>query len=268
MKPGTNLTNLAIIAVLVVLVLTAWHLQQQPSVVQAQAPEPAAACTTTRSIQVSGAAVVNVTPDRALIQLGVQSNGSTPDSTQNANVLEIQKVIAMVRALGVEAKDIATDYYIVYPVYDDYSSLVIKGYRINNTISITVRDVNLADDVILAALRAGANEVQDVQFYTSELRQDRDQARALAMTAASEKAAALAGTAGAQTGCLINVSESSSYQYYGSWRGGRATTLWAQNTIQNAAAPAQGEPFLGEDSPITLGQIAVRAEVSASYSLQ
>ncbi len=266
MKPSPNLANLAIIAVLVVLVLTAWH-PQQPSVAQAQAPADSA-CNTTRSVQVSGAAVINVTPDRALIQLGVQSNGPTPDSTQNANVLEIQKVIAAVRALGIDAKDIATDYYIVYPVYDDFSSLVIKGYRIDNTVSITLRDVNLADDVILAALRVGANEVQDVQFYTSELRKYRDQARALAMQAASEKASALAGTAGAQTGCLINVSEASSYQYYGSWRGGRATAIWAQNTIQNAVGPDQGQAGLGEDSPITLGQIAVRAEVSASYSLQ
>ena len=247
---------------------TAWH-PKSMAVVQAQAPAPeGTACNTARSIQVSGAAVVNVTPDRALIQLGVQSNGSTPDATQLANVQEIQKVIAAVRSLGVDAKDIATDYYIVYPVYDDYNSLVIKGYRIDNTVSITLRDVNLAVDVILAALRVGANEVQDVDFYTSELRKYRDQARAMAMQAATEKANALAGTAGAQTGCLINVSENTSYQYYGSWRGGRATAIWAQNTIQNVAAPAQSESALGEDSPITLGQIAVRAEVSASYSVQ
>ncbi len=265
MKPTSNLFQLAVIAVLVVLVLGAYH--PQPAI-EAQAQAPAdSACDTKRTVQVSGAAVINVTPDRALIQLGVQSNGSTPDSTQLANVQEIQRVITAVRTVGVDAKDIATDYYIVYPVYDDYSSLVIKGYRIDNTVSITLRDVNLADDVILAALRVGANEVQDVQFYTSELRKYRDQARSLAMQAASEKAAALAETAGARTGCLVSVNESSSYQYFGSWRGGRATALWAQNTIQNVASP-QGEPFLGEDSPITLGQIAIRAEVTASYSLQ
>jgi uncharacterized protein YggE len=268
MKSTSNFLSLAVIAVLAVLAvfaLSAYH-PEPPFAAQAQAPADTS-CDTKRSIQVSGAAVVNVIPDRAMIQLGVQSNGSTPDATQAANVAEIQRVIAAVRAVGVDAKDIATDYYIVYPVYDDYNSLVIKGYRINNTVSITLRDVNLTDDVILAALKAGANEVQDVQFYTSELRKFRDQARAMAMQAAREKAAALAETAGASTGCLISVNENSSYQYYGSWRGGRATAIWAQNAIQNAVSP-QGDPFLGEDSPITLGQIAIRAEVSASYSLQ
>jgi len=265
MKPTSNLFNLILIGVLVVLALGAWR-PQAPAA--ALAPAPAEdSCDSSRSIQVSGAAVVYVTPDRALLQLGVQSNGDTPDAVQSANFQEIQKVISTVRALGVEAKDIATDYYIVYPVYEDYNSMVIKGYRIDNTVSITVRDVSLVDDVILAALKAGANEVQDVQFYTSELRKYRDQARALAMNAAGEKAQALAGAAGAQAGCVLSVSEYTWYHYYGSWRGGREMALWAQNAIQNAS-PSQGESAQMEDSPISLGQIAVRAEVNASYSLK
>ena len=144
---------------------------------------------------------------------------------------------------------------------------MISGYRIDNTVSITVRDVSLADDVLIAALKAGANEVQDVQFYSSELRKYRDQARALAMEAAGEKAQGLAGAAEAQAGCVLSISENSWYHYSGSWRGGRETALWAQNVIQNASSP-QGELLQSDDSPITLGQIVVRAEVNASYSLR
>ena len=176
-------------------------------------------------------------------------------------------MVNAVQELGVEAKDIATDYFLVYPVYQDYSSLVIKGYRIDNTVSITVRDVNLADDILIAALRAGANEVQDVQFYTSELRSYRDQARSLAMTAASEKAQLLAEAAGAQAGCVLSISENTWYSYYGSWRGGREMAMWAQNVVQNTAS-VQGSSSEADDSPISLGQIAVRAEVTASYSLK
>lgn len=280
MKPTSNLFNLAVLGVLVLLALVPWHPQKGMSAAQASAQAGAASsgaaaeipgadgtCASGRSVQVSGAAVINVTPDRALLQLGVQSNGTSPDIVHSVNVQEIQKVINAVRALGVETKDIATDYYIVYPIYEDYSSLVIKGYRIDNTVSITLRDVNLADDVILAALRAGANEVQDVQFYTSELRKFRDQARELAMKAAGEKAQALSGAAGAQVGCVLSINENTWSQYYGSWRGGRETTLWAQNTIQNASS-SQSQPAQTENSPISLGQIAVRAEVNASYSLK
>jgi hypothetical protein len=143
--------------------------------------------------------------------------------------------------------------------------LQIRLFLSANDLSITVRDVSLTDDVILAALKVGANEVQDVQFYTSELRKYRDQAREMAIKAASEKAQALAGAAGAQAGCVIHISENTWSQYYGSWRGSQQTMIWAQNVTQNASADAI---VPSDDSPITLGQIAVRAEVDASYSLK
>jgi uncharacterized protein len=265
MKLASHFWKLAFLAGIAILALGSRRPQARASALPAAQPD--GACDSSRSVQVSGAAVVYVTPDRVLLQLGVQTNGATPDMVRSANAQEIQRVIQAVSALGVSAKDIATDNYIVYPVYEEFNSLSIKGYRIDNTVSITLRDINLADDAIIAALQAGANEVQDVQFYSSELRKYRDQARALAMQAASEKTQDLAAAAGAQAGCILTISENTWSQYYGSWRGGRATALWAQNVIQNAS-PSQGEPLPTDDSPIILGQIAVRAEVAASYSLE
>ena len=282
MKPTSNFFSLALVLIVLIAALAfSAYIPQRSQIpttaLAAAAPvsvDPAPAvrqaddtCDSSRSVQVSGAAVINVTPDRALIQLGVQTTGLTPDAVQNANFQEIQKVISVVRGLGIEAKDIATDYYIVYPVYEDYNSLAIKGYRLDNTVSITLRDISLADDVIVAALKAGANEIQDVQFYTSELRKYRDQARELAMQAASEKAQALANAAGTEAGCVLSINENTWSQYYGSWRGGRETALWAQNVMQNTSS-SQGDSTQMDDSPITLGQIAIRAEVNASYSLK
>jgi uncharacterized protein YggE len=92
-------------------------------------------------------------------------------------------------------------------VYETYDSLTIKGYRINNTILVNLRDVGKVGTVLAAALSAGANEVVDVQFKTTQLRQYRDQARDLAMKAAQEKARDLAGAANAQPGCVLNIDE-------------------------------------------------------------
>lgn len=252
MKPTLNFWNMAIVSALVVFGLGSVQPQTHAAVLPTAITENT--CDSNRSVHVSGAAVVYVTPDRALLQLGVQSNGITPDTVRSINARDIQKVVRAIVDLGVQAKDIATDYYIVYPVYEDFSSLVIKGYRIDNTVSITLRDVNLVDEVIIAALKVGANEVQDLQFYSSELRKYRDQARELAMKAAGEKAQDLAGAAGAKAGCILSISENTWSQYYGSWRGGRETALWAQNVIQNTS-PSQGASTQMDDSPITLGQI-------------
>jgi uncharacterized protein len=266
MMKSNQFFTLLVVAVIALLALVLWQLRPATPAL-AQSPVEIA-CSKDRSVQVSGAAVVNVIPDRVSIQLGVQSNGVSPEIVQNTNFQAIQRVTAALRALGVDAKDIATDFYLVYPVYEDYNALAIKGYRIDNTVSVTLRDVNLADDVIIAALKVGANEVQDIQFYTSELRKYRDQARDLAVKAAGEKAQALASAAGAQSGCVLSINENTWTQYYGSWRGGRETTQWAQNVIQNAAPSQNAQSQTPSDSPINLGQIAVRAEVNASYSLK
>ena len=222
-------------------------------------------CDSSRTIQVGGTAVVNVVPDRVQIQLGVQSNGLTAAVVQQANSAALSRVVNAIKALGVEAKDIATDRYMIEPLYEDYDSLHIKGYRINAMLEITLREISKVNEVITAALSAGANQVTNVEFYTSQLRSFRDQARNLAVQAATEKAQALTKSAGAGMGCVLNISENIS-SYYNGWWYGNNQNQWTQNVIQNAA-PASGQSALSESGPVSLGQISVKAEVSISFGL-
>jgi uncharacterized protein YggE len=266
MKQISTFVNV-ILAMLVVFLLLSANLPAA-NAQTAVAPTPTGAqtaCDSSRTVQVTGAATVNVTPDRALIQLGVQSNGSTTEAVEAANSATIQRVMKAVRALGIDSKDIATDWYIIEPVYESYDSLYIKGYRINNMVAITVRDVSKTSKVIAVALKAGANQVVNVDFYTSDLRKYRDQARELAMKAAQEKAQALASTAGAEAGCVLNINENS-WSYYNGWWFGRSQNQWTQNVVQNAAPGAGAGSSAGEE-PISLGQISVRAEISATFGL-
>jgi uncharacterized protein YggE len=237
-------------------------------------PEPAQpiqiACDSARSVQVSGTAVVNVVPDRVLIQLGVQSNGRSPKEVQVKNSNTINQVTKALKTMGIDAKDIATDWYTIEPLYEDYDSLRIKGYRIHNVIAITLRDVKKTNDVIVAAMQAGANQVVNVEFYTSELRKYRDQAREMAMKAAAEKAKALAHAAGAEASCVLNINENTSSYFngWGWWYGSSSNqNLWTQNVMQNAAPTGSGTPSL-DDGPVSLGQISVKAEVGVTFGLK
>jgi uncharacterized protein YggE len=219
--------------------------------------------------------VVNVKPDRALIKLGVQSNGRSAKEAQARNTATVQQVVKALKSQGIEAKDIATDWYMIEPLYEDYDSLRIKGYRIHNIIELTMRDVSKSNDAIVAAFQAGANQVVDVQFYTSELRKYRDQARELAMQAAKEKAEALTGAAGAEVGCVLHINENTfSNFYHGGWwwygwypYNPSNPNLWTQNVVQNAA-PTGGEAPAQDDGPLSAGQISIRAEVNASFGLK
>lgn len=283
-----NFFSLTLIAVLVLLV-AAFNLSnasaqtgtpQAPSEPTPQetatvAPPPAPVCDSSRSIQVSGTAVINVIPDRVLIQLGVQSNGSSAAKAEAANSQTIQRIVAALKKLGVEQKDIVTDRYIIEPIYKDYSDLNIKGYRINNVVAITLRDVNKVNKVLAAALENGANQVLNTEFYLSDLRAYRDQAREMAMKAAREKATDLARAAGSDVGCVLNINENS-WSYFNGWGwfGGNSSSrdLWTQNAVQNAAQnaapPAGVEGALSDAGPISVGQISVRAEVNASFGLE
>ncbi len=119
MQTNSKIVSLAL---LIVLVIIAWNIsrprtpvgvQLQPAAMPAAQPAAVlaaasastdAACDSNRTVQVSGAAVVIVVPDRALLQLGVHTTGSTPDGTHNLNVQAIQQVIRAVRALGVAGR--------------------------------------------------------------------------------------------------------------------------------------------------------------------
>jgi uncharacterized protein YggE len=266
MKHISTTINVILATVLVLGLVSLWQPQTRT-----QAAPPATqdtpTCDPSRTVQVTGSASINVIPDRVLIQLGVQSNGATTSAVQSANATAIQSVIRALQSQGIPAKDIATDWYIIEPVYDDYNSLYIKGYRINNMVAVTVRDASKTSKVIAAALEAGANQVVNVEFYTSELRTYRDQARELAMKAAGEKAQALAQAAGAETGCVVTISENT-WSYYNGWWYGRNQNLWTQNTVQNSTPGAGSEVSNGDSEPVSLGMISVKAEVGVNYGLK
>lgn len=265
----SNIPGILLTAVMALAVLSVHNTLQPAQLVQAAAATPTPAstnCDTTRTIQVSGSATVNVVPDRALIHLGVVSSGASVDEVEAANSTAILKVMQVLQTQGIAVKDISTDIYVVEPVYENYDSLYIKGYRIHNQIEITLRDIRKASAVVSAALKAGANQVNGVEFFSSELRKYRDQARDLAVKAAHEKAQALASAAGQQAGCVVTLSENT-WSYYNGWGMYQNAGAYTQNVTQNVA-PSGGYGSSMADEPISLGQISIKAEISATYSLQ
>jgi len=277
MKQFSTVIN-TVLACLLVFIL--FSVGEPNSTAHASTPTPTAEptqrpetndCDPSRAIQVSGVAVVNVNPDRALIKLGVQSNGKSAKEAQKRNSDTITQVVNALKKLGVETKDISTDWYTVVPLYEDYDSLHIEGYRIYNMVEVTLRDVSKANDAIVAAFSAGANQVVDVQFYTSELRKYRDQAREAAMKAAREKAEALSSAAGSDVSCVLSISENtqSNFNYGGWWWYGynSNSNIMTQNVVQNVESGGSGPSSL-DDGPLSAGQISIRAEIFASFGLE
>jgi len=77
MKSQSTLLNTVLICAVMFLAINSGFPARTASAAEGN-PAPVineTSCSTGRSVSVSGTAVVNVTPDRVLIQLGVQSNG-------------------------------------------------------------------------------------------------------------------------------------------------------------------------------------------------
>ena len=218
-----------------------------------------------RSVQVSGSAVINVVPDRASIQLGVQSNAVTVGEVEQANSIAIQRVLKALRDLGIEEKDISTDRYIIEPVYENYDALHIRGYRINNMVAVTLRDVSQTGRPSPprcgpAPTRCWMSHSMPANYASTATR------RVPAVKAAGEKAGALAEAAGAQLGSVLTISENSWSYFNGMWSG-RNSTQMVQNAVQNVAPTGAGAATQ-TDEPISLGQIAIHAEVGVTYGLK
>ena len=227
--------------------------------------------TALRAIQTSGSAVARVQPDKVSLRLGVETFAATARESQAGNAKLIEAVIKAARSRNVSAQDISTDYFAVFPEYD-YNNATHKviGYRTNNTILVTLRQVNKLSDVLTAALDAGATSVQDVTFSTSRLRELRDQARALAIQAALEKAQGIASAAKVSAGDVQAISDSSNWSYAGwSWNSRMSTASnlanMTQNVVQAASGSAETPP---EDGEFSLGQIVVQAQVDVSVAMK
>jgi len=217
------------------------------------------------SISVSGEAEVLVVPDEVVLTLGVESFDKVLKTAKTANDEAIARTIAVARRYGIPPEYIQTDYLGIQPRHRD-SDVVLEllGYDVRKTVVIKLRDISKFEGLLTDALDAGVTHVHLIDFRTTELRRYRDQARTMALKAAQEKAALLAGEAGHTVGAVQSIGEAS-YGYfssYGSWWGNRYSAA-TQNVSQSL-----GETSLSNDATMAPGQISIRADVHMSFALQ
>lgn len=221
-----------------------------------------------RTISVVGSAEVKVPPDEVSIQLGVESYDKSLGKAKRENDDRMKKIIAAAKGAGAEEKRIATEQVSIEPRYESGRSygptaLALDGYMVRRSVQVTLQEVSKFEAVLSAALEAGANVVHGVNFTTTELRKHRDQARAMAIKAALEKATALAKELGRKPGKPRTINESGGgfWGGYGSW-GGRGGGQ-VQNVSQSLGGG--GTELDGAMAP---GLVSVTANVSVQFDLE
>ena len=156
-----------------------------------------------RSLNVSGTGLVYLTPDIAYINIGVHTELATASEAVAATNAETQKVVDALKKAGVAAKDVRTSNFSIWPntQYDPQTNTKLgTTYVVDNTVYVTVRKLDDLGDILDAAVKAGANNVNSIQFdladKTAAIKEARDQAVKDARTQAQELAQAAGVTLG------------------------------------------------------------------------
>ena len=150
---------------------------------------------------------------------------------------------------------------------------MLTGYLVQRHLVVTLKEVGKFEPLLEAAIQAGANEVLNIQFCSTELRKHRDQARQMAIRAAREKGELFTQELGLKLGTATSITEQSqdnsfsSYSYY-SMYGGYWHSRSSGYAMQNNISVSSGSPEPSNDAPnqtFAPGQIRISAVVSVQF---
>lgn len=161
-------------------------------------------------IYVNGQGEIEAEPDVAYVAVGVTTLEPTAAATYAANNQISSRINEAVRTLGIDRKDLRTVRFSLTAQYD-YTAKggrVFRGYQMNHTLLVKVRDLKKLGAVLDKANQAGATDMGGVTFAIDDPTPLETQARERAVKAAVAKAQQLAAAAGVRLGKIASISES------------------------------------------------------------
>lgn len=216
----------------------------------AQAPEQTPPL---RTLSVNGSAQVMLEPDVAYVSIGVHTEGEDAGAAVDENNARVQEVIDALVAQGVDEKDIQTVNFSIYPLtqYGENNQVTGIRYSVDNSVYVTLRNIESIGDVLGTATEAGANSINGISFDVLDKDEAMTQARTEAIANARTLAEQMAEAADVTLGEIHSINFATVSPpvplIYG--RGGGMAVAEAQ-------------------VPISTGQITLTAEVNVVYEIQ
>jgi hypothetical protein len=203
-------------------------------------------------LSVNGTGQVYLTPDIAYINIGVHTKAETVTEALNQTNGQAQAVVSALGELGVEAKDIQTTAFNVYPQqeYGPTGELLRTVYAVDNTVYVTVRDLSKLGQVLDAVVRSGANNINGISFDIMDKAKALTDARMKAIEDAKAQAEEIAKASGVSLGPIQNVS------------------VYVNNVPQPIYEGKGGAMAADMSVPISAGQLTITANASITYEIK
>jgi uncharacterized protein YggE len=209
-------------------------------------------------IVVTGQGKMRVTPNQAELTVGVVTTGGSSQEAMAENSAAMNRVISALKREGVDEKDIKTQSVNVWPEFDygkegeNRELPEIIGYRAENRVSVTIRDIGKTGEVIDSAVESGANQLYGLSFTVSEeaSKNLRTQVLREAVFDATDKAQVIADALSAEKIIPVSVVEG----------GGYTPPIYRYDV----AALEKG----GAATPISPGETEVSASVTMTFDFE
>jgi uncharacterized protein YggE len=208
---------------------------------------------------VAGSGIVYAKADIANINVGLKTGAkktaaeATKESTNKMN-----NIIAELKKLQIDEKDIKTSDYALNPIYNytQDRGQVLDGYEVSQTVNVKIRDLNKIGDVIAKTTEQGANQIGNIDFTIDDEFALKNQARELAISKAKEKATLIAAQSGMRLGSIKNVAENNDAIAYPMY----------SNAKMDLSAVGGKEAL---DAPtIQTGQNEIKVDVTLTYEIK
>jgi uncharacterized protein YggE len=166
-------------------------------------------------IWVTGEGKVDVIPDVAILNVGVEAQADTVEKAQGDAIEAMSAVKTELDARGIDARDIKTQYYSISPVRNyipDKGSEELAGYRVTNMLTVKIRKIEDTGAIIDAATRAGGNfiRINSINFTVDDPAPYQKDAREKALADAKDKAKQIADKTGLRLGDPTYINETTS----------------------------------------------------------
>ena len=210
-------------------------------------------------LHVLGEGEVTVTPDRSIVELGVEASASTAAAAAEQASATAERLVAAVREISSNPEDIQiqTTGISLAPVFQPATPTQPRsanpvGDRSSNTITITIDQLDLTSSVLDAALAAGANTVHSISFTLKSDGPAKERALRLAVLDAANKARVAAEALQGSVRGLISLNEE-----------------YVHVPIARSSRSAFPEAAMSPASvPVEAGQLRIRATVRANFAYE
>lgn len=161
------------------------------------------------------------TPDLAVFNAGVTTQGKTAAEALGENSRAMAQVINSLKRAGIAERDIQTSNLSINPIYAEPRRLpdgsmeqrapVIVGYQASNNVSVRQRRLGDFGKVIDTLVSSGANQVNGPSFQLDDSDTALDEARTSAMAKARARAELYARAAGLRVVRILSITEGGGY---------------------------------------------------------